>query len=485
MSLQARTILNLLAGALAGFLGWAIIDLTGWFSGVTENTQIITTGSALYWLQALVGGVFGLMVGILLGVVDALTFDSQEQRVRAVSVGAVIGAAGGIVGIILGQTLWALLAPANAGTSEVYAHPAAYAQEVIARSLGWALIGAGIGAAQGASRWSTRMLAQGLFGGAVGGLLGGFAFEALQRMLGQPMLSRLIGFVIIGAAIGFFIGLVQNIFKQAWIRVMVGRNEGKEYLIAKPVTTIGRSELADIGLFGDRAIAPTHCAIEMAGGRYRLRPVALEEPSRDGQAFAPTVINGMEATDEVWLADGDTILLGSRTLQFRERIAQGRPETVAEPASVAEQPAAKKPAPVPPDERLRPVPKAAYTEPARPPLTTHEAGAVARVAAAQPLDIAGTRLVCLDGPSAGQVFELKERPVSIGRAQDRDIALTTDEALSRHHATISYEAGRHMIQDEGSANGTFLNEVALPPRERRALRAGDYIRVGRTIMRYE
>lgn len=477
--------LNLLAGALAGFLGWALIDLTSWFRAVTDSTQIIQGGSALFWLQAMVGGVFGLMVGFLLGFVDSMGFDSAEQRLRAVGIGAVIGAAGGVIGIILGQTLWAFFAPANAGTAEIYSHPAAYAQEVIARSLGWALIGAGIGAAQGACRWSSRILVQGLLGGAVGGLLGGFAFEALQSLLQQPMLSRLVGFVAIGAAIGFFIGLIQNIFKQAWIKVVVGRNEGKEYLIAKPVTTIGRSELADIGLFGDRAIAPTHCAIEMAGGRYRLRPVAQEE-ARGDQSFAPTVINGMPATDEVWLADGDTILIASRTLQFRERATQGRPEDILKAAQQASAPAEpKKPAPVPPDEPLRPIPKAAYTEPARPPLTAFEAGTVARTAGAVPSDVAGTRLNCLDGPCAGQIFDLLPRQMSIGRASDRDIPLPADESLSRNHATIGFDSGRHTIQDEGSANGTFINEVQLAPRQPRALRVGDYIRLGRTIMRYE
>ncbi|HEX5322612.1 MAG TPA: FHA domain-containing protein, partial [Capsulimonadaceae bacterium] len=344
-----------------------------------------------------------------------------------------------------------------------------------------AFIGAGIGAAQGASRWSSRILLQGLFGGAVGGLLGGVSFEILQRTLGQPMLSRLIGFILIGAAIGFFIGLIQNIFKQAWIKVVVGRNEGKEYLIAKPVTTIGRSELADIGLFGDKSIAPTHCAIEMAGGSYRLRPVAAEEPSPSGQVFAPTVINGREATAEVWLADGDTILIASRTLQFREKVSHGRPAAVAE-----ERAEERKPAAVPPDEPLRPVPTAAYTDTKRPPLTASEAGAVARTAAAaQPSELVGTRLVALEGPYNGDAFDLRNRPMTLGRGADRDIPLIADEALSRHHVTIGYEGGRHTIQDVGSANGTFVNEARLSPRQSRGLRVGDYIRIGRTILRYE
>jgi pSer/pThr/pTyr-binding forkhead associated (FHA) protein len=194
----------------------------------------------------------------------------------------------------------------------------------------------------------------------------------------------------------------------------------------------------------------------------------------------------MEAAGEMWLADGDTILIASRTLQFRERATQGRPADILNAVQQAERPESKKPAPVPPDEPLRPIPKAAYTEPARPPLTSVEAGAVARTATdAIPSEVAGTRLCCLDGPCAGQLFDLLPRPMSIGRASDRDIPLTADESLSRNHATIGLDSGRHTIQDEGSANGTFINEIPLPPRQPRALRAGDYIRLGRTIMRYE
>src|SRR3712207_8247138 len=48
---------------------------------------------------------------------------------------------------------------------------------------------------------------------------------------------------------------------QAWFRVLVGRNEGKEYLVDKEETRIGRAELADVPLFGDPRIARTHAIL--------------------------------------------------------------------------------------------------------------------------------------------------------------------------------------------------------------------------------
>ena len=78
----------------------------------------------------------------------------------------------------------------------------------------------------------------------------------------------------------------------------------------------------------------------------------------------------------------------------------------------------------------------------------------------------------------GQEFPLTQAPITIGRQPDCTIVLA-DPQVSRQHATISYQAGRYIVQDLGSANGTFINErrVAAP----QALRDGDQLRLGNTI----
>jgi pSer/pThr/pTyr-binding forkhead associated (FHA) protein len=198
--------------------------------------------------------------------------------------------------------------------------------------------------------------------------------------MARAELSRLCALTAIGALVGFFVGLVPTLMKQAWIRVALGKNEGKEYLIAKPVTVIGRSELADIGLFGDSQIAPTHAVIEShaAEKRHRLRHIATGRGGRPG-SFAPTVVNGQTVESELWLTDGDTIRIAGRTLQFREKStyrapaaegeeaekkekkARNKKETAAEPkpggekaatAASSEPPAAQRPSLTPPPEIL-------------------------------------------------------------------------------------------------------------------------------------
>jgi pSer/pThr/pTyr-binding forkhead associated (FHA) protein len=79
----------------------------------------------------------------------------------------------------------------------------------------------------------------------------------------------------------------------------------------------------------------------------------------------------------------------------------------------------------------------------------------------------------------GQVFPLTQGPVTIGRMADNVLVLS-DSLVSRHHATISWQAGAHVIQDLGSANGTYVNERRITAPEE--LRHGYVVRMGNTIL---
>ena len=48
------------------------------------------------------------------------------------------------------------------------------------------------------------------------------------------------------------------------------------------------------------------------------------------------------------------------------------------------------------------------------------------------------------------------RPVTIGRAPDNDLPVD-NLAMSNYHAKDYYEAGRMVIEDLNSLNGTFVN----------------------------
>jgi hypothetical protein len=57
-----------------------------------------------------------------------------------------------------------------------------------------------------------------------------------------------------------------------------------------------------------------------------------------------------------------------------------------------------------------------------------------------------------------------------------------DNGVSRRHASIMLWNRGLFIMDEGSPNGTFLNEERLQPHEPRALKFGDRIRIGKLVL---
>jgi hypothetical protein len=78
----------------------------------------------------------------------------------------------------------------------------------------------------------------------------------------------------------------------------------------------------------------------------------------------------------------------------------------------------------------------------------------------------------------GREHPLKQ-PLSIGRDPDNEITLRS-RTVSRHHAVLTFVEGRWLIEDRGSANGTFVNGERVPFGSVRPLRHGDRIGVGRS-----
>jgi pSer/pThr/pTyr-binding forkhead associated (FHA) protein len=73
------------------------------------------------------------------------------------------------------------------------------------------------------------------------------------------------------------------------------------------------------------------------------------------------------------------------------------------------------------------------------------------------------------------------RPVTIGRAPDNDLAVD-NLAVSNYHAKIYYEAGRMVIEDLDSLNGTFVNDLRI---ERATLHDGDKVHIGKHIIKID
>lgn len=70
----------------------------------------------------------------------------------------------------------------------------------------------------------------------------------------------------------------------------------------------------------------------------------------------------------------------------------------------------------------------------------------------------------------------------LGRSSRSDIVLESDDYVSGEHARITRHGGLLYVEDNGSTNGTYVNErktVGATP-----LREGDSVRVGSTTFRF-
>jgi diguanylate cyclase (GGDEF)-like protein len=90
-------------------------------------------------------------------------------------------------------------------------------------------------------------------------------------------------------------------------------------------------------------------------------------------------------------------------------------------------------------------------------------------------------LVVIVGAELGRRVELLADEVSIGRSEQSGLWINSD-LVSRHHATVVRVGEGHAVRDEGSTNGTFVNDRRLTGSE--MLNDGDQIRIGRTVIKY-
>jgi len=90
-------------------------------------------------------------------------------------------------------------------------------------------------------------------------------------------------------------------------------------------------------------------------------------------------------------------------------------------------------------------------------------------------------LVGLDGPTAGQRYDLNQGAASIGRDDANQIVIN-DPSISRRHASILQQGEGFVLRDEGSANGIFVNGHKV---EGQSLRPGDTVQIGRVRFKFD
>lgn len=309
MSLRLFVYYCALAGAWSGFIGWVIGKASPGGDG-TYFKEVLHT--------SIVAMCLGTVIAFGLSFLDAAFNLSLRQFGRVfmrVFAGIVVGIFGGLFGGFVGGSLFHW----TSGMDFVF---------VIAWTIVGFLIGASVCFFEVVASLATgkdfggacKKFIKCVVGGTMGGILGGLIALGLKILVRQLFKNTntealwtptALGFIALGACIGLLVGLAQILLKEAWIRVEAGYRPGREMILMKEKTSIGRAEGSDIAFFGDNAVEKNHAQIVLDSGRYYLE---------DLQTPGGTYVNDVKVEGRAPLTAGDLIRVGAKSaFRFNER----------------------------------------------------------------------------------------------------------------------------------------------------------------------
>ena len=156
---QEKLLFYAAAGALGGFAAW----------GLSEPILGIRW---VYGRDILFGALIGALISAFLASIETLSVGQMRQAARRFAVGGVIGAAGGALGLLVGEFAFDVLGGLNG------------------RILGWGVLGIAVGIGVGSASGSAARRRNGAIGGVLGGALGGFFYQSLTTYFSAGVRPR-------------------------------------------------------------------------------------------------------------------------------------------------------------------------------------------------------------------------------------------------------------------------------------------------------
>ena len=255
--------------------------------------KITRLGTAIW------SAIIALFIGLFLGIGEGVYYGSKSKAIKYAVIGAAISVVMGFASGYLAQLMYSKML-----TDESSAFMSAFI-----RGIGWAIMGIGIGLAVGLIKPNGKRILFCVLGGLCGAFVGGFLFNYVCDIIPNDVVARAVAIIIMGGLIGVGVGLLEQFAKQAWLKVIRGEFEGKEYLVFAGTTSIGNNGSNTIVLFKDKLVAPHHCDIILEGNKYTL--VDCGTP-------LGTIVNGNKTTRHI-LKQGDAIAVGNSVLVFNTK----------------------------------------------------------------------------------------------------------------------------------------------------------------------
>jgi hypothetical protein len=303
--------------AVAGFLG----ALAAWL--LLEPMITKTVGKESGIGLSLMLPVCSMMIGLSVGLIEGLMSRNFFKSFRCGLIGAGVGLAWGVVGIIIAGISFNLLLMVGVmifpPPAEMTGRPTGglLFMFITARAVAWTIVAGGMGLGQGTALASKKLLLNGIVGGLMGGFLGGLLFDPIGYLneaifpgsIYIGSISRLIGISVIGSFVGFFLGLVESLSKEAWFIMKTGPLRGKQFVIYNNPMVIGSSPKCDIYIFKDPAIEPRHAEVFQVGSKFEIR---------DCNSPQGIFVNNARVKTKM-LEKGDLVVIGESVLEFDSR----------------------------------------------------------------------------------------------------------------------------------------------------------------------
>lgn len=283
---------NIIAGLAGGGLGFLLGELMEWNKHFRDYNQLLL--HVMFFC-----GVIGSSIGLALGTAEGIGAKVKDKAIHGALLGVAIGFVGGCIGGFTGQLLYTFGHGGINGISP---------EQILIRAVAWMIVGGFTGLGQGIAVGSKRKILNALFGGLAGGFVGGAFFDVTANMFQTDWISRMVAITLLGACTGLAIGLVEQISKQAWLRIQQGPLAGKEFIIYHQVTRLGSSYKCEITIIKDESAQPFHAEISQSGSNYIIKNL----PGNT------TMVNGRPVNQQR-LRNNDIINIGNTVLVFNEK----------------------------------------------------------------------------------------------------------------------------------------------------------------------
>jgi hypothetical protein len=255
MSLFIRRMIVLSAGIVAGLLAWP-------FTEAMHGSQAAFPSYLLFMVIS--GALYGTCFGLAFGSVDGITGGVSARKWMGLATGAVAGLVAGGLGALVGQTIY--LGVGQQVFQSPDARPMGF---VVARGLGWAMMGVIIGLIEGLRFRSGKRAAVGALGGLTGGLLGGLLIEYGMITIVGAWWVRPAGSILLGLLLAAGFAAIERTFLLGTLSLVTGPLRGREYPLPPGRTTIGNSIADTISLMPYADLSARHAVI--IGDREGLR----------------------------------------------------------------------------------------------------------------------------------------------------------------------------------------------------------------------